>query len=435
MPDAHALLARSLSRHFAVCALTAVLLLGGIGGWAAATNLAGAVVAGGRFVVDSHVKAVQHPTGGVVGEIAVHEGQRVAAGDLLLRLDATETRADLAIVTKRLDELRARQARLEAELAGRGSIAFPGDLLARRDRPEVDKAIRNERALFDFRRRSRQAQTDQLAERIAQYEREIEGIGAQKEAHDRGIAVIEEELRGLKTLKRDGLVTVERMNALDRDAATLRGDRGAAVAAQAQTAGRIAETRLQILQIAIDFKSEVGAELREVDAAIGENLERQAAARKALERIDIVAPQGGVVQSLDVHAPGAVISPAKTIMLIVPDRDRLAIEAEIAPRDIDQLHVGQDAILRMTAFNQRTTPELNATVSRIAADLSRDEVTGLTYYLIRVSVPPDEIARLDGAAIVPGMPVELFISTGERSALSYATKPLADQIRRAFREE
>ncbi|WEX08521.1 HlyD family type I secretion periplasmic adaptor subunit [Chelativorans sp. AA-79] len=426
---------RSITRHLLAGGIACLVLVGGVGGWAAATNLAGAVIAGGTFVVDSYVKKVQHPTGGVVGEILVHEGQRVEAGEVLIRLDATQTMANLAVVTKRLDELMARRARLEAERDDLNEIVFPDALLARFNDPDVAQAIHSERQLFAFRKRSREGKKNQLAERIDQYEMEIAGLKAQEDAFDRGLAVLEDELKGLRSLRENGLVTVQRMNALDREAATLGGERGEAIAGQAQVAGRIAEAKLQILQIDSDLKTEVGRELREVQAQIGEFVERKVAAEDELKRIDIVAPQSGMVHQLSVHAPGAVISPADTIMLIVPNQDRLALDAEIAPKDIDQIRLGQKAVLRMTAFNQRTTPELNGDVTRIAADLTQDERTGLSYYLVRISVPPEELARLDGVALIPGMPAEAFIQTGERTALSYVVKPLTDQINRAFREE
>ena len=426
---------RSIRRHLAVAGIAICVLFGGVGGWAAATGLSGAVVASGRVVVDSYVKKVQHPTGGVVGEILVGEGQKVRAGDVLMRLDATQTRANLAIVVKRLDELMVHQSRLDAERDDLDEIAFPGSLLARMDDPNVAQAVHSERRLFDFRKKSRQGKERQLRERIAQYEMEIVGLKAQEEAYSRGLAVIEEELNGLRPLKAKGYVTVQRKNTLEREGATLGGERGEAIAGQAQAAGRIAEARLQILQIDSDLKTEVGHELREIQGQIGEFVERKVAAEDELRRIDIIAPQTGMVHQLAVHTVGGVISPAETIMHIVPDNDRLAVEAHVSPQDIDEIYLEQRAVLRMSAFNQRTTPELNGEVTRIAAELSEDEQTGLTYYDVRISIPAGELTRLNGFALVPGMPVEAFIRTGERTVFSYLVKPLSDQISRAFREQ
>lgn len=426
---------RSIRRHLVAGTVIGLTFIFGAGAWAAMTNLAGAVVASGHFVVDSYVKRVQHPTGGVVGEILVREGQQVSAGDVLMRLDATQTRANLGIVTRRLDELNARLARLEAERDDLAEILFPGSLLERADNADVVSILKSERRLFEFRSSSRQGNKSQLLERIAQFDHEIEGLKAQETAYDRGLKVLEIEIASLRGLHEKGIVSVQRLNGLETQAATFAGERGEKIAFQAQAAGRISETKLQIAQIDQDLKTEVGRELREVQGQIGEFIERKIAAEDQLKRIEILAPQAGRVHELTVHTVGGVISPADVILSIVPDRDKLALEARILPQDIDQVSVGQMAVIRMSAFNQRTTPELNGTVARIAADLTEDTRTGFSYYLVRLAVPHEELARLDGLLLVPGMPAEAFIQTGQRTALSYLAKPLADQIERAFREE
>ncbi|GGA87703.1 HlyD family type I secretion periplasmic adaptor subunit [Brucella endophytica] len=427
--------ARSIRRHLMAGLLASVMLVGGAGAWATVTNLSGAVVATGHFVVDSYVKKIQHPTGGVVGEIRVHEGDSVKAGDLLIRLDATQTQARLAIVTKRLDELTARLARLEAERDDLPRILFPDWLLARRDAPDVAAAIRSETRLFEFRRQSREGRKAQLRERIEQFEHEMEGLKAQELAYAQGLAVLDKEIAALTGLREQGFVSDQRLNALKTQAATFGGERGEKIAFQAQTAGRISETKLQILQIDQDLKTEVGQELREVQAQIGEFIERKVAAEDELKRIDILAPQSGIVHQLSVHTVGGVVPPGDPMMLIVPKGEELALEVQMQPKDIDQIQLGHKAVLRLSAFSQRTTPELNGHVSRIAADLTTDQRTGAAYYLVRVSIPAAELEKLDGLQLMPGMPAEAFIQTGERTALSYLIKPLSDQINRAFREE
>ena len=231
------------------------------------------------------------------------------------------------------------------------------------------------------------------------------------------------------------MVSIQRMMALEREAANLDGDRGRLIETQAQSAGKISETRLQIIQIDQDLRSEVAGGLREVEGQIAEYVERKISAEDQLKRIDIVAPQDGVVHELTVHTVGGVVSAADTIMLIVPQRDRLALEAQISPQDIDQIQPGQPAVLRLSAFNQRTTSELNGEVNRIAADLTQDQRTGLSHYLVRITIPAEELSRLGKLTLVPGMPAEAFIQTGERTVISYLVKPLTDQIMRAFREE
>jgi HlyD family secretion protein len=426
---------RSIRLHLMAALLASAALVGGAGAWASVTNLSGAVVASGHFVVDSYVKKVQHPTGGVVGDIRVREGDAVKAGDIVMRLDATQTRANLAIVTKRLDELAARLARLEAERDDLAAIVFPDWLLARRDNADVGSAIHSEIRLFDFRTQSRKGKKAQLAERITQYEHEIEGLRAQEDAYQQGIEVLAKEIGSLTALRQKGIVSDQRLNGLKTQLATYGGERGEKIAYQAQAAGRITETRLQILQVDQDLKAEIGIELREVQAQFGEYVERKIAAEDELRRIDIIAPQSGIVHQLAVHTVGGVVAPADPIMLIVPEGDDLALEVQIAPKDIDQIQPGHKTVLRMSAFNLRTTPELNGYVSRIAADLTVDERTGRSYYLVRISVPHEEISKLKDLSLVPGMPAEAMIGTGDRTALSYLVKPLSDQINRAFREE
>ncbi|MER8899542.1 HlyD family type I secretion periplasmic adaptor subunit [Mesorhizobium sp. M0676] len=425
----------SIRRHLVAGLLASVIFVGGAGAWATFTNLSGAVVASGHFVVVSYVKKVQHPTGGVVGEILVREGDKVKAGDILMRLDATQTRANLAVVTKRLDELAAYLARLDAERDDLAEIAFPDWLLARRDVPDVASAIDSETLLFEFRRQSRDGKQAQLAERITQYHHEIEGLKAQEIACEKMIEVLQKEIAVLSGLRKKGIVSDQRLNSLKIQVATFGGERGEKIADQAQTVARIAETRLQIPQIDQDFKSEVGQELREVQAQVGEYVERKVAVEQELRRIDIVAPQSGAIQQLAIHTVGGVITPADPIMLIVPEGDDLALEVRITPKDIDQIQLGHKAVLRMSAFNLRTTPILNGYVSRIAADLATDEKNGISYYLVRLSVPQAELTKLKGLTLVPGMPAEAMVETGERTALSYFVKPLSDQISRTFREE
>ncbi|HET9716232.1 MAG TPA: HlyD family type I secretion periplasmic adaptor subunit [Pseudolabrys sp.] len=425
----------SIQRHLLAGGFVVLLLAGGVGGWAATTQIAGALIAQGSVVVDSNVKKVQHPTGGVVGKLHVQDGDHVKAGDILVQLDDTITRANLAIVTKGLDELAARKARLEAERDGAEEINFPRMLLAHVDEPSVGIALANERRLFELRRTARLGQKAQLAQRITQLQDEIRGLTAQQEAKAREISLIGKELDGVRELWKNNLVQITRLTALERDAARLEGERAQLVAAVAQAKGKITETELQIIQIDQDLSSEVAKDMREVDAKYGEYVERKVAAEDQLKRIDIRAPQDGVVLESKVHTVGGVIPAGDTIMLIVPETDNLQVEAKINPHDIDQVQVGQQAMLRFTAFNLRTTPEINGTVTRIAADTTTDQRTGQTYYVTRIAMTKSEIARLGDIKLIPGMPVEAFVQTGERTVISYLIKPLQDQFMRAFREK
>jgi HlyD family secretion protein len=408
----------------------------GIGGWAATSELSGAVIGQGVVVVDSSVKKVQHQTGGIVGELRVREGDRVKAGDILVRLDETQTLANATIITKSFDELLARQARLETERDNGDQIVFPKILLERARDPdsEAARAIAAERSLFDLRRQARGGQKAQLKERRAQLQEEIKGYDGQAAAKQREVDFVHQELEGVRTLWQKNLVPITRLTALERDTARLEGERSQLSGMTAQAKGKIAEIELQIIQVDQDLRTEVGKDLIEARSKISELAERKTAAVDQLNRIDIRAPQSGRVHQLTVHTVGGVISPGEQIMLIVPDADALAVEVKIAPRDIDQIYVGQTASMRFAAFNQKTTPEIEGEVSMVSVDLTQDQRTGTSYYTTRVLPKPEELARLGTAKLLPGMPVDVFIQTPGRTALSYLIKPLRDQAERAFKE-
>jgi membrane fusion protein, type I secretion system len=411
-----------------------IVLCGGVGGWAATTEIAGAVIAPGVLVVDTNVKKVQHPTGGVVGEIRARDGDRVAIGDSGVCLDETVTRANLGIVLRGLDELVARKARLEAERDGLEGIAFPSEFIERLGELQVATIIAGERKLFDLRQSARIGQKSQLRERIAQLREEIGGIAAQIKAKVQEIVLIQRELTGARDLWEKNLMPITKLTQLEREATRLEGERAQLTATSAQSKGKISELELQIIQVDRDLASEVGKELREVDAKIGEFVERKVAAEDQLKRIDIRAPQDGVVHQSVVHTIGGVINAGEQLMLIVPSADNLIVEAKFAPQDIDQVKVGQLAVVRFTNFNQRTTPELNGLVTRVSADTTVDQRTSAPYYTLRISLSREEISRLGEVTLVPGMPVESFIQTGDRKVISYLMKPLSDQVMRAFRE-
>jgi HlyD family secretion protein len=436
MIDNHLLMTRrSIRRHLLMGFAVVLLLGGGVGGWAATTQLASAVIAHGSVVVDSHIKKVQHLTGGVVGEVRVRDGDHVHAGDVLVRLDDTITRANLGIVSKGLNELLARRARLESERDGIESVKFPDALLQHADDPEVARTIAGESKLFDLRRSARLGKKAQLSQRVDQFTQQIGGFTAQAGAKARETDLINKELEGVRELWKLKLTPLTRLSALEREAARLEGERGQLISSIAEANGRISETKLQIIQIDQDLASDVAKELRETDSKIDEYVERKVAAEDQLKRIDIRAPQDGTVFESTAHTVGGVIAPGDTIMQIVPEADNLAVEAKIRPQDIDQVHIDQAAILRFTAFNQRTTPEISGAVKQISADTTTDQDTGQTSYITRIALPSDQLSVLGEMKIIPGMPVDVFIQTGERDVLSYLIKPLRDQLARAFKEK
>jgi HlyD family secretion protein len=426
----------SIQRHMMVGMVMAGAVTFGIGGWAATSQLSGAVIGQGVIVVESSVKKVQHATGGIVGELRVRDGDRVNAGDILIRLDETQKLANANIVTGSVDELLAREARLEAERDDADQIAFPKTLLdgAKDGNLEAARAVAAERKLLDLRREARSGQKAQLKERSAQLQDEIKGYVGQAEAKQKEAGLIKQELEGVTTLWQKKLIPITRLNALERDSARLEGERSQLTGITAQAKGKIAEIEMQIIQIDQDLRSEVGKDLIETRGKLSELAQRKIAAADELNRIDIRAPQSGRVHELSVHTVGGVISAGEQIMLIVPDADALAVEVKLAPRDIDQVHLGQTATMRFDAFNQKITPEIDGEIVMVSADLIQDQRTGVGYYQARVALKPDELAKLGSAKLAPGMPVDVFIKTPARTALSYLTKPLRDQAERAMKE-
>jgi HlyD family secretion protein len=426
----------SIQRYMIAGMLIVGFVTFGIGGWAATSELSGAVIGQGVLVVDSSVKKVQHLTGGVVAELRVREGDKVKAGDILVRLDETQTLANATIISKSFDDLLARQARLESERDSVDQITFPKVLLdrARDSSSEAVRAISAEKSLFDLRRQARSGQKAQLKERSAQLQEEIKGYLGQVDAKQKEVDFIHQELEGVRTLFQKNLVPMNRLTALERDTARLEGERSQLSGSIAQSKGKMAEIALQIIQVDQDLRTEVGKDLIEAQSKISELAERKTAAVDQLNRIDIRAPQSGRVHQLTVHTVGGVISPGEQIMMIVPDADALAVEVKIAPRDIEQVYVGQTASMRFAAFDQKTTPGIEGEVSMVSAETTQDQRTGTSYYVARVQLSPEQLAKMGDAKLLPGMPVDVFIKTPGRTALSYLMKPLRDQAERAFKE-
>lgn len=427
-------LRRSIRSHLLVGGLGFLTLTGIFGGWAIGTEIVGAVIAQGSLVVETSLKKVQHPVGGVVSELMVRDGDRVKAGDVVMRIDATMTRANLAIIVKSLDQFNARKARLESERDRAGKVVFPQALLGRAADAEIAAMMNAEQRLYENRKAVRESKKRQLEQRVQQLRDEIAGMDAERAANFREQGMVGEELNRFRSLHERGLMEKSRLSTLERQATDIDGDIGRLMAGIAGVEAKISETRLQILQIDEQWSEEVGADLREMDARIGEYVERRVAAEDQLKRVDILAPQDGVVHQLSVHTVGGVVAPGEQIMMIVPEVDKLVVEAKVAPQDIDQIFYGQTTNLRFSAFNQKTTPEITGTVERISADVTVDQRTGTSYYLVRVATSQEQIKRLGEFSLMPGMPVEAFITTGERSVLSYFLKPLLDQANRTFRE-
>ncbi|MGJ4928434.1 HlyD family type I secretion periplasmic adaptor subunit [Bradyrhizobium sp. HKCCYLS2038] len=413
-----------------------VLLIAGVlgGGWLTLVPLAGAVVVPGNLVVQSNVKAIQHPTGGIIAEIKVDNGKRVAAGDLLVRLDATQSQAQLQSITKQLNEQRARIARLSAERDGLEQPEYPTTLTSRADDPNVRAVIASENALFKARAVTRKSQKELLQGRIVQLNNEIGGMESQLDSKNKQIDLIKGELAGVQDLYDKRLVPLTRLTTLQREAARIDGERGQLVSSVAETRSKISEAELQTVKVDQDFRSEVVKDLSESQAKEGDLVEKSVAARDQLDRIEMRAPNSGTIHQLAVHTIGGVIKPGETIMELVPESDELQVEGHVQPKDIDHVHTGQDAMVHFNAFNSHTTPKLSGQVSFVSPDITNDQRTGSTFYTVRITLPDEERKRLGDVNLKPGMQAEVYVQTGSRTMLSYLMKPVLDQWRRAFVE-
>ena len=439
MKPAQCDLQRSIRRLNLIGLSATVLFLGGFGGWAVTAKLTGAVIGQGTLVVESSIKKVQHPTGGIVGQFFVKEGSVVKEGDVLIRLDDTMTRSSLAATRSQLDEALAREARLLAERDGDESVTFPTQILNRMHEPGVAAAVRGQEKLFQSRRTGRNGQEAQLRERVVQSQEEISGLVAQQQSKENEIRLMQDELAGVSQLYQQKLVNIQRYTSVQRDQARIGGERGQLISQIARARAKISETELQILQLDQDLRTDVLKELREAQGQIAVLNEKLVAAEDQLKHIDLRAPQSGTVHQLTVHTIGGVIANGEAVMQIVPLADKLIVEAKVSPLDIDQIALGSSTTVRIMAGNQRTMADLSGEVTHIGADLTKDkdqtsQPNNQPYYSVRVSLPEHEVARLKELKLVPGMPAEIFIRTHERTPLQYLLKPLNEQVSRAFRE-
>ncbi|KRS13879.1 RTX toxin [Roseovarius atlanticus] len=413
-----------------------LILVGGFGTWAAVTEISGAVIASGQIEVDQNRQVVQHPDGGVVAAIEVDEGDTVEAGQVLLRLDATAVRSQLAITENQLFELQARRGRLEAERDERDEITFPdlvSEVAARNT--EVAELLSGQRRLLTARNETVASEISQLEKRRGQIGNQIEGIEAQQAAMDEQLALIEKELTDQQSLLDRGLAQASRVLALQREKSRMLGQLGELAAQVAQSEGRITEIDIEVLKLGTQRREEAITALRDLQFRELELLEERRALIEQMSRLDITAPVGGVVYGLQVFALRSVIRPADPILYVVPQDRPLIINAQVNPTDIDKLFVGQEVTLRFSALDQRTTPELIGQVVQISADSFQDEATQQSYYRAEVALSEGQRERLpEDVTLIPGMPVETFIRTADRTPLAYLTKPLTDYFAKAFRE-
>lgn len=415
--------------------VTLALLLGGFGAWSVGTTLAGAVVASGQIEVEQNRQVVQHPDGGVVAEIFVTEGSRVAAGQRLIALDGTLLKSELAIVESQLFESFARRGRLEAERDGNSTITFPAELLDNATRREdVAALMEGQRRLFLARADTLDRQVTQLGQRVTQTRRQIEGIAAQSTAVSTQLGLIRQELASVQTLLAKGLTEASRVLALQREESRLFGQVGELEANRAGAEVRITEIEGEILRLAAARREEANTQLRDIGLRELELAERRRALVEQIARLEITAPVSGIVLGLTVTTPRAVLRSAEPVLYLIPQDRPLVIAARVPVIHIDQVRPGQPAKLVFPAFNARTTPELEGTVAVVSADAFTDDRTGIAYYRAEILPDAGQLDLMEGLALIPGMPVEVFIRTEARTPLAYLLKPFTDYFTRAFRE-
>lgn len=416
-------------------AVTLVAVLG-LGAWGGMAPLHSAAIASGQVVVQGNRKTIQHLEGGIVREILVRDGDRVAAGDVLIRLDDTKARTSLDALVARRVALLAREARLVAERDGRDTIAYAAELLKAAARePAAAEAMAGQNRIFAARRQWLEGQTAILRQQIGQSHQEIVALRAQIESETRQLEYINEEIEGVKTLVDKGLERKPRLLSLQREAQRIAGNRGEHLAMTARAEQRIGEAELQIADLQNRRIDEIARELRDVQGELFELTEKIAAARDVLERVEIRAPHDGIVMASKVHTPGGVIQPGDAVLELVPQNDGLIIEARVRMDDIDAVHVGLPAQVRLTAYKQRTTPTVEGTVRDVSADRLADSRTGEMFFLARVAVDPQSLKSLPHVQLYPGMPADVLIMTGERTALDYMLAPITQSLAKAFREE
>jgi HlyD family type I secretion membrane fusion protein len=416
-----------------VGSMAALILVGALGGWAATSELSGAVIASGVVKVDKDLRAVQHLDGGIIYSIAVKKGDTVSANQVLFTLNDTQMQAELQIISGQLVELSAKRRRLVAE---RDQLT---DMVALEDYAEVkiegSAALRGELRLFKGNRENRLSQVNQLKLSIAQLEQEIKGLHAQSLANDHELELVQNEVNKFVGLQKKGLIDNSRVYSNTRDLTKLTGERGQIEASIAKSNSRRSEIELQILAIDEIARNDAQKQLSEIEPRIAELKERKAAIADRLTRMDIRSPIAGTINEILINTVGGVITPAQKLLTIVPENAKLQIEVRLQPTDIDQVFVGQPSRLRFSAFSSRNTPELNGKVAFVSPATTTDPANGQVYFVAQIEVSDGELAKLDGKKLVPGMPVETFVQTESRTALSYLARPFIDQIQRAFREQ
>ncbi|MDY6976696.1 MAG: HlyD family type I secretion periplasmic adaptor subunit [Pseudomonadota bacterium] len=410
-----------------------LIFLVGATAWASSAKLASAIIAVGQLKVDSNRKQIQHLDGGIVNEIIVSDGQRVKKGDTLVILDPVQAKSSLGIVAGALFTAELKRSRLQAE---RDNIDQPDfTRFLHREHEDKNSLIDAQQSLFSIRRSVQVSQQEILHQQIENLKSQISGFKSQQASTQTQIEISKDELVNLRNLKARGLVGNERLLELERNLAQLEGRAGELVSSIASAKASIDEKRLELIRVKRSFHEQVLAELQDVESEIIDLQERANAATHHLQQMVVKAPVDGLIVGLNVHTEGGVVVPGQLLMEIVPDNDALIVEGQVLPTDVDDLLVGQSARVKLSGLQQRTTPELTGKLQYVSADSMLDERSGMTYFIIRISIAAEELAKLPSDGLIPGMPAEVFVQTGERTALEYLLQPLSDTIDRAWREK
>lgn len=422
-----------LIRHFVAASLVLSI---GVGGWAVAAKVDSAVVTAGTFVVQSSAQSVQHPEGGVVGAILVRDGQHVEAGQVLIRLDAAKVTADTSIVDRKLIDLLAQKARLDAEAVGGAVITPPALPMADpAAQATLALALEAQQRLLTERRSTRMNQVSQLAERKTQIEAQLRGLADQLTSLQDEMAQAEGDLQDKQTIYKKGYITRPVMRAAERDVSRLRGQIGDVESRIASTQSELAEAAFKASEAARTDRTQILGEQQAATEKLAEVEQDRAAALDRLQRLDVKAPRAGLIHELAVHTVGGTVGPGQVMMSIIPTTDPLIVDAKILPDDIDQVHVGQAATVRISAFKLTTPPELDGEVTGVSPDKLTDERSGMGYFSVKIRVPDGERAKLQGKELTPGLPAEVLIRGESRRVITYLTQPLTDKLGLAFREK
>lgn len=425
---------RAIRRYMLLAGVTLGTLVIGAGGWAATMNISAAVIGSGVVGVESNTKKIQHGQGGIVREIRVGNGAMVRAGDILVRLDGVEATTSLAATTKEIDQLEAKRLRLIAERDGAKDLIDPLQTIARLDDRQFIAGLTSETSLFKARAEQIESKTAQLKEQIAQIEQQRDGTRQRLLSNAEEASWSGQQAQRIENLAKDGLVQFSRLADSKRTVAQLSGERSQLLSDEATAGKRITEIELQIVQLEKDRRAEVLTDLVDTEGRLAKLEEQRLALEDQIAHLDIRAPVDGIVHQLSTHTIGGFLSAGEAAMNIVPTRDMLTVEMRVKPADVDQVSVGQAARLRFSAFNQRTTSEIEGNVESLSPDVSVNEQTGETWYSARIAISPEERAKLGELVLIPGMPVEAYIRAEPRTALAYLMKPITDQMERALRE-